>query len=135
MEPEDLAVIGHTGNLLADIYTVKYGAYLHFTAVLNDGKGAQSRRNGCSICAVEVLNLARNTQIIARNQRALSGHSPDSTQISTVLKIGQSCRDSPPSSPLFSMQIMSVPFFSRSSLRIYRKFSGSQVVTTPKFKA
>ena len=50
MEPEDLAVIGHTGDLLADIYTVKYGAYLHFTAVLNDGgKGAQSRRNGCSI--------------------------------------------------------------------------------------
>ena len=26
------------------------------------GKGAQFRRNGCSICAVEVLNLARNTQ-------------------------------------------------------------------------
>ena len=80
-------------------------------------------------------NLARNTQIIARNQRALSEHSPDSAQISTVLEIGQSCRDSPPSSPLFSMQIMSVPFFSRSSLRIYRKSSGSQVVTTPKFKA
>ena len=28
----------------------KSDAYLHFTAVLNDsGKGAQSRRNGCSI--------------------------------------------------------------------------------------
>ena len=50
MEPEDLTVIGHTGNLLVDIYTAKYDAYLHFTAVLNDGgKGAQSRRNGCSI--------------------------------------------------------------------------------------
>jgi len=62
MEPEDLTVIGHTDDLLVDIYTAKYGAYLHFTAVLNDsGKGAQSRRNGCSICAVEVRNLARNT--------------------------------------------------------------------------
>lgn len=50
MEPEDLAVIGHTGNILVDIYTAKYDAYLHFTAVLNaGGKGAQSRRNGCSI--------------------------------------------------------------------------------------
>ena len=50
MEPEDLTVIGHTGNLLVDIYTAKYDAYLHFTAVLNaGGKGAQSRRNGCSI--------------------------------------------------------------------------------------
>ena len=63
MEPEDLTVIGHTGDLLADIYTVKYGAYLHYTVVLNaGGEGAQFRRNGCSICAVEVLNLARNTQ-------------------------------------------------------------------------
>lgn len=45
------------------IYTAKCGAYLHFTVVLNNGgKGAQSRRNGCSICAVEVRNLARNTQ-------------------------------------------------------------------------
>ena len=50
MEPEDLAVIGHTGDLLADIYAAKYGAYLHFTVVLNaGGEGAQSRRNGCSI--------------------------------------------------------------------------------------
>ena len=50
MEPEDLTVIGHTDDLLADIYTAKYGAYLHFTVLLNDGgKGAQSRRNGCSI--------------------------------------------------------------------------------------
>ena len=62
MEPENLTVIGHTSDLLVDIYTAKYDAYLHFTAVLNDGgKGAQFRRNGCSICAVEVLNLARNT--------------------------------------------------------------------------
>ena len=43
-------VIGHTGDLLVDIYTAKYGAYLHFTVVLNDGgKGAQARWNGCSI--------------------------------------------------------------------------------------
>ena len=50
MEPEDLTVVGHTGDLLADIYTVKYGAYLHFTVVLNaGGEGAQFRRNGCSI--------------------------------------------------------------------------------------
>ena len=50
MEPEDLTVIGHTGDLLADIYTAKYGAYLHFTVVLNaGGEGAQFRRNGCSI--------------------------------------------------------------------------------------
>ena len=62
MEPEDLTVIGHTGDLLVDIYTAKYGAYLHFTAVLNNGgEGAQFRRNGCSICAVEVRNLTRNT--------------------------------------------------------------------------
>ena len=47
---DKIQLIGHTGDLLADIYTAKYGAYLHFTVVLNDGgKGAQSRRNGCSI--------------------------------------------------------------------------------------
>ena len=50
IEPEDLTVIGHTSDFLADIYTVKYGAYLHFTVVLNaGGEGAQFRRNGCSI--------------------------------------------------------------------------------------
>jgi hypothetical protein len=50
VEPEDLTVIGHTSDLLADIYTVKYGAYLHYTVVLNaGGEGAQFRRNGCSI--------------------------------------------------------------------------------------
>ena len=54
----------NTGDLLADIYTVKYDAYLHFTVVLNaSGESAQSRRNGCSICAVEVRNLGRNTQL------------------------------------------------------------------------
>ena len=59
------AIIDNIGDLLVDIYTAKCGAYLHFTVVLNDGgKGAQSRRNGCSICAVEVRNLARNTHII-----------------------------------------------------------------------
>ena len=64
MEPEDLTVIGHTSDLLVDIYTAKYVACLHFTAVLNDGgKGAQFRWNGCSMCAVEVLTLARNTHI------------------------------------------------------------------------
>ncbi|MCQ4808375.1 hypothetical protein NE626_16620, partial [Intestinimonas massiliensis] len=63
---EDLTVIGHTGDLLADIHTVKYGAYLHFTVVLNaGGDGAQFRRNGCSICAVEVCNLARNSHFCA----------------------------------------------------------------------
>ena len=37
-----------------------------YAVVLNDGgKGAQFRRNGCSICAVEVRNLARNTHRIA----------------------------------------------------------------------
>ena len=52
LDPLDtnLVVIGHTGDLPVDIYTAKYDAYLHFTAVLNDGgKGAQFRRNGCSI--------------------------------------------------------------------------------------
>ena len=50
MESEDLTVIGHTGDLLVDTYTAKCDAYLHFTAVLNDGgKRAQFRRNGCSI--------------------------------------------------------------------------------------
>ena len=50
IEVSDTTVIGHTGDLLVDIYTAKYDAYLHFTAVLNDGgKGAQFRRNGCSI--------------------------------------------------------------------------------------
>ena len=64
VEPENLTVTGHTGDLLVDIYTAKHGAYLHFTVLLNDsGKGAQFRRNGCSICAIEVRNLARNTQL------------------------------------------------------------------------
>ena len=50
MESENLTVIGHTGDLLVDIYTAKCDAYLHFTAVLNDGgKRVQFRRNGCSI--------------------------------------------------------------------------------------
>ena len=62
MEPEDLTVIGHTGDLLADIYAAENGAYLHFTAMLNaHGETAQSRRNGCSIRTVEVRNLGRNT--------------------------------------------------------------------------
>lgn len=65
MEPEDLTVIGHIGDLLVDIYTAKHGAYLHFTAVLNDGgKGAQSRRNDCSTAAVAVRNLARHIHTI-----------------------------------------------------------------------
>ena len=34
----------------------------------------------------------RIRSIIAHNQRALSGHSPDSAQISTVLQTGQLCR-------------------------------------------
>ena len=63
MESEDLAVIGHKGDLLVDIYTAKCDAYLHFTAVLNaSGESAQSRRNDCSISAVAVRNLMRNTQ-------------------------------------------------------------------------
>ena len=63
MESENLTVIGHTGDFLVDIYTAKCDAYLHFTAVLNDGgKRAQFRRNGCSIRAVVLRNLARNTQ-------------------------------------------------------------------------
>jgi len=50
VEPEDLTVIGHIGDLLVDIYTAKCDAYLHFNAVLNaSGKRAQFRRNGCSI--------------------------------------------------------------------------------------
>lgn len=50
VEPEDLTVIGHTGDLLADIYAAENGAYLHFTVVLNaTGETAQSWRNGCSI--------------------------------------------------------------------------------------
>ena len=40
---------------------------------------------------VAVLNQ-RIRSIITRNQRALSGPFPDSAQISTVSKIGQSCR-------------------------------------------
>jgi hypothetical protein len=63
VEPEDLTVIGHIGDLLADIYAAENGAYLHFTAMLNaSGETAQSRRNGCSIRAVEVRKLGRNTQ-------------------------------------------------------------------------
>ena len=62
VEPEDLAIIGHKGDLLVDIYTAKCDAYLHFTAMLNaSGEGAQSHRNDCSIRAVEVRNLTRNT--------------------------------------------------------------------------
>jgi len=78
VEPKDLTVIGHTSDLLADIYTVKYGAYLHFTVVLNaGGEGAQFRRNGCSICAVEVRNLARNTH---------SGELIDSTSVIGIVE-------------------------------------------------
>ena len=66
MEPEDLAVIGHIGDLLVDIYTAKCDAYLPFSAVINDsGEGAQSRRNDCSISAVTVCNLGRNTQTVS----------------------------------------------------------------------
>ena len=62
VEPEDLTVIGHVDDLLADIYTAKCDAYLHFTAALNaSGETAQPRRNGCSISAVEVRNPGRNT--------------------------------------------------------------------------
>jgi hypothetical protein len=63
VEPEDLTVIGHIGDLLADIYAAENGAYLHFTAMLNaSGETAQSRRNECSIRTVEVRKLGRNTQ-------------------------------------------------------------------------
>ena len=63
MKPEDLTVIGYVDDLLADIYAAENGAYLNFTVVLNDsGETAQSRRNRCSISAVEVRNLGRNTQ-------------------------------------------------------------------------
>ena len=65
VESEDLTVIGHVGDLLTDIYAAENGAYLHFTVVLNArGETAQSRRNRCSIQAVEVCNLGRNTQQI-----------------------------------------------------------------------
>ena len=57
MESENLTVIGHTGDLLVDIYTAKCDAYLHFTAVLNDGgkransagMDAQFERSCCAI--------------------------------------------------------------------------------------
>ena len=63
MEPKDFTVIGHIGDLLVDIYTAKCDAYLHFNAVLNEGgEDAQSRRNDCSILAVTMPNLTRNTQ-------------------------------------------------------------------------
>ena len=39
-----------------------------------------------------VRMIYRIRSIITRNQRALSGPFPDSAQISTVSKIGQSCR-------------------------------------------
>ena len=50
MGSEDLTVIGHASDLLVDIYTAKYGAYLHFTVVLNDGgEDAQFERLRCAI--------------------------------------------------------------------------------------
>ena len=58
VEPEDLTVIGHTGDLLADICTAENGAYLHFTAcstpaarlLLNPaGMDAQFERSRCAI--------------------------------------------------------------------------------------
>ena len=53
MKPENLAVIGHIGDLLVDIDTTKCDVHLHFTAVLNDsGEPAQSCRDSCSISAV-----------------------------------------------------------------------------------
>jgi hypothetical protein len=64
VEPEDLTVIGHIGDLLADIYAAENGAYLHFTAMLNaSGETAQSRRNECSIRTVTVRKLGRNTHV------------------------------------------------------------------------
>ena len=49
--------------LLAQQLSEELGMLGVSEVVLNaGGEGAQSRRNGCSICAVEVLNLARNTQ-------------------------------------------------------------------------
>ena len=63
---ENRELLGVIGGLLVDIYTAKCDAYLHFTAVLNvnvSGESAQSRRNGCSIRAVEVRNFTRNTHL------------------------------------------------------------------------
>ena len=46
--------------------------------MLNDGdKGAQFRRNGCSIWAVEVRNLARNTHLKVYDQQEPSEESKD----------------------------------------------------------
>jgi len=62
--PEDLTVIGYTGDLLADIYTAKCDAYLHFTVVLNDGgKGAQFERSLCAI-SCGILSHATHTQSV-----------------------------------------------------------------------
>lgn len=50
VELEELTVIGHISDLLADICTAKRDACLYFTNLLNASGGtAQSRRNGCSI--------------------------------------------------------------------------------------
>ena len=46
--------------------------------MLNDGgEDAQSRRNTCSISAVAVLNLTRNTQLICRNEEKLKATMTD----------------------------------------------------------
>ena len=60
---ESVADHGRRNEVDHRIAMVGY-AYLHFTAVLNDGgEDAQSRRNGCSISAVTVRNLTRNTHV------------------------------------------------------------------------
>ena len=52
MESENLTVIGHTGDLLVDIYTAKCDAYLH------SYRSAQRRRQACSIPPEWMLNLS-----------------------------------------------------------------------------
>ena len=64
VKPEDLTVIGHVGDLLADIYAAKRRISTFYRMLNASGEPAQSRRNGCSISAVEVRNLKRNTHFL-----------------------------------------------------------------------
>lgn len=63
VKPENVRVIGHTGDLLADISQQKTMYIYIVTVVLNaSSRTAQSCHNGCSISAVDMHNLMRNTQ-------------------------------------------------------------------------
>ena len=77
MESENLTVIGHTGDLLVDIYTAKCDAYLH------SYRSAQRRRQACSIPPEWMLNLS------GRAAQSRAEYSKLSSEMSYAIKCYQ----------------------------------------------